>query len=90
MDVGQTQELVRIVIAVAGTLSICWGYKLFCDRRSRSINVISGAFLALLGMGILTAAVHGIRSTPATQSAPAHKAKPAKTGNHKPSTDWLV
>jgi hypothetical protein len=61
MDFAQTG------IAVLGALSIYLGYRLFCDlagQRARLpvllTNLVSGALLALFGLGILIAGVRGI------------------------------
>jgi hypothetical protein len=45
-----------IFLAVAGVLSIYFGYRLFCHTR-RWTSLVAGAFLALLGMGMLVADV---------------------------------
>ncbi|HWF12032.1 MAG TPA: hypothetical protein VG297_26370 [Bryobacteraceae bacterium] len=45
-----------IFLAVAGALSIYFGYRLFCHSR-RWTTLMAGAFLALLGMGMLVADV---------------------------------
>lgn len=68
MDIAQTHEWVRAVMAIGGALSIYLGYRLFCDiafqkpaRRSILLtNMASGALLALFGLGILVAEVRGI------------------------------
>jgi hypothetical protein len=58
----------RVGIAATGILSIFLGYRLFCDlsratlagARSVSLtNLASGALLAVFGLGILVADVHG-------------------------------
>lgn len=88
MDVAEIRELARIVIALAGALSIYWGYKLFC--KIQRIDVVSGALLAIFGMGLLTADARAIDRPAAVPRAPLHHTKPVGTGRHKPSTDWLA
>lgn len=47
-----------LVMAGAGVLSVYLGYRLFCDsayERHRVRHLVSGAMLALLGLGILIA-----------------------------------
>ncbi len=67
----QIGSWVRLTIAAGGLLSIYFGYKLFCDvpfrmgRTFRTIfvlNLVSGAGLALFGVGVLTADLRGIRT----------------------------
>jgi hypothetical protein len=56
---------VDILMAVAGTLSIYLGYRLFCDsayQRSRVRHLVSGALLAMFGLGILIADVRSVRT----------------------------
>lgn len=51
-------------MAIAGVLSIYLGYKLFCDsayQRNRFRHLLSGALLAMFGLGILIADFHGVR-----------------------------
>ena len=90
MDAAQIREFARVAIAVAGALSIYWGYQLFFRPSAQSIYAISGAVLAVFGMGILSADVRGISHPVANQAAPLHHTKPVGTGRHKPSADWLV
>jgi hypothetical protein len=62
----------QLAIAVAGALSIYLGYKLFCDsayQKSRVRHLISGALLAVFGLGILIGDVHGVRTA-------AHRSRP--------------
>jgi hypothetical protein len=52
-------------MAIAGALSIYLGYRLFCDsayQKSRVRHLLSGALLALFGLGILFAEAHGFRA----------------------------
>jgi hypothetical protein len=63
---------VDILMAVAGALSIYLGYRLFCDsayQRSRVRHLVSGALLAMFGLGILIADVRSVR-TAANRSHP--------------------
>jgi len=53
-----------IFLAVFGALSIYFGYRLFCHSHRWS-TLVAGAFLALLGMGMLVADVR----KPAVQHA---------------------
>jgi hypothetical protein len=62
---------VKLAIAAVGFLSIYLGYKLFCDipfrggRTFRTIflvNLVSGAALALFGVGVLTADLRSMRN----------------------------
>ena len=55
----------EILMAVAGALSVYLGYRLFCDcayRESRMRHLVSGALLAVFGLGILIADVHALRA----------------------------
>jgi hypothetical protein len=63
---------VRLAIATGGLLSIYLGYKLFCDvpfRKGRTfrtiflLNLVSGAALAIFGIGVLTADLRGIHTS---------------------------
>src|ERR1035437_9581326 len=72
-----------LFLAGIGPACICAGYKLFCGlpamssrRASRAsvllLNIIPGALLALIGVGILTTAVRAVASdTPPIQRHPA-------------------
>jgi hypothetical protein len=54
----------NILLAFAGALSVYLGYRLFCDsayQRSRVRHLVSGALLAMFGLGILIAEVRGVR-----------------------------
>ncbi len=85
----QIGNWVRLAIAAGGLLSIYFGYKLFCDvplrigRTFRTIfvlNLVSGAALALFGVGVLTADLRGIRND--------HPADGPASGDHsRPSTE---
>jgi hypothetical protein len=62
---GHGANQVDILMAVAGALSIYLGYGLFCDsayQKSRVRHLVSGALLAILGLGILIAGVRELRS----------------------------
>ncbi len=53
----------EILTAVAGAFSIYLGYRLFCDcayQKSRIRHLVSGALLAVFGLGILIADVHAL------------------------------
>ena len=55
----------EILMAVAGALGIYLGYRLFCDsayEQSRVRHLVSGALLAVFGLGILLADVHALRA----------------------------
>ena len=67
----QIGSWVRLAIAAGGLLSIYLGYKLFCEvpfRTGRTfrtvfvLNLVSGAALALFGVGILTADIRSIQN----------------------------
>jgi hypothetical protein len=61
-DVDITQAWVRVAIAAIGALSVYLGYRLFCDRRPVLLtNLISGALLAMFGLGILVADARSLR-----------------------------
>ena len=52
-------------MAVAGALSVYLGYRLFCDsayQKSRVRHLVSGALLAVFGLGILIADVRSVRT----------------------------
>jgi hypothetical protein len=56
---------VDILMAVAGILSVYLGYRLFCDsayQKSRVRHLVSGALLAIFGVGLLIADVRSIRT----------------------------
>ena len=62
-------DWLRLTIAAGGFLSIYVGYKLFCDvpfqrgktfRRIFVLNLLSGAALALFGVGVLTADLRSV------------------------------
>jgi hypothetical protein len=75
---------VDILLAIAGALSIYLGYRLFCDsvyQQSRIRHLVSGALLAVFGLGILIADVRGFR-TPAPDSyAARHKRRSTEAGS---------
>jgi len=55
----------HLAMAIAGVLSIYLGYRLFCDsayQKSRVRHLVSGALLAVFGLGILIADVRGLRA----------------------------
>jgi hypothetical protein len=55
----------HLAMAIAGVISIYLGYKLFCDsayQKSRVRHLVSGALLAVFGLGILIADFHGLRT----------------------------
>jgi hypothetical protein len=94
---------VKLAIAVAGILSIYFGYRLFCGlsftrtRRLLVINGVSGAVLAVFGMALLGVDARSMNSSPVVHSRPIHKPNPAErgsftmpnTGNYR-AGDWLV
>jgi hypothetical protein len=56
---------VEILLAIAGALSIYLGYRLFCDcahQQSRFRHLMSGALLAVFGLGLLIADIHTARA----------------------------
>ncbi len=74
----------EILMAIAGALSIYLGYRLFCDSayaQSRVRHLVSGALLAVFGLGILIADVRGIRTGRPDSHAAWHKAKSTKEGS---------
>lgn len=105
MDLAQATVFVRIILGLAGSLSIYCGYKLFCgiplgkNRAANVIHGISGALLALFGMAILVADAHGVSQNKVTASRPAmHHSRPAEAGSFTPrsperrriSADWTI
>jgi hypothetical protein len=73
-------------MAVAGALSIYLGYRLFCDcayQKSRMRHLVSGAFLAVFGVGILIADVHAVR-TAAHHSRSAQHKNATEEGSFEP------
>ena len=71
----------NILMAVAGILSIYLGYRLFCDsayQRNRFRHLVSGALLAVFGLGILIADVRTARPDP---QAARYKRKSTKEGS---------
>jgi hypothetical protein len=80
--------VLQIAIALLGALSVFLGYRLFCESP---VRILSGALLALFGVGILSADLVGLRSHAVAESKPAIRhAKPAGVNRHKASTDWFV
>jgi hypothetical protein len=75
---------VDILMAVAGALSIYLGYRLFCDcadQRSRVRHLVSGALLAVFGLGILIADVRSLRKAGPDSHAAQYKRKSTKEGS---------
>jgi hypothetical protein len=73
-------------MAVAGALSIYLGYGLFCDsayQKSRVRHLVSGALLAVFGLGILIAGVRDLRTARLDSHAGLHdwKKKSTKEGS---------
>jgi hypothetical protein len=71
-----------LLMALAGALSIYLGYRLFCDsayQKSRVRHLVSGALLAVFGLGILIADVRGLR-------AASHRAQPVPSNLLRYST----
>ena len=74
----------NILMAVAGILSIYLGYRLFCDsayQRSRVRHLVSGALLAVFGLGILIADLHDLRAARHDPQAARYKRKSTKEGS---------
>lgn len=81
-------DVLQIVIAMLGALSVFLGYRLFCGT---GVRLLSGALLALFGVAILSADLIGSRRHVAVQSHPStHHATPAGLNRHTASTDWFV
>jgi hypothetical protein len=77
---------VEILMAAAGALSIYLGYRLFCDcayQQSRGRHLVSGALLAVFGLGILIADVESLRSA-AHHSHSAWQKKATEEGSFEP------
>jgi hypothetical protein len=75
---------VEILMAVVGALSIYLGYGLFCDsayQRHRARHLVSGALLAIFGLGILIADVRNLRTAGPESNAIWHKGKSTKEGS---------
>jgi hypothetical protein len=73
-------------MAVAGALSIYLGYRLFCDcayQKSRVRHLVSGALLAIFGLGILIADIHALREA-AHHSRSAWQKKATEEGSFEP------
>jgi hypothetical protein len=73
-------------MAVAGTLSVYLGYRLFCDcayQESRMRHLVSGALLAVFGLGILIADVQSLRAG-ANHSHSAWQKKATEEGSFEP------
>jgi hypothetical protein len=81
-------DVLHISIALLGALSVFLGYRLFCESP---VRVLSGALLALFGMGLLGADLVGVSNNTPTGSMPAtHHTKPAGMNRRKTSHDWFV
>jgi len=75
---------VDILMAIAGALSIYLGYKLFCDcayPKSRIRHLMSGALLALFGLGILMAEARNIRTAAADSQTARQRRKSTEKGS---------
>ena len=73
-----------ILMAVVGALSIYLGYRLFCDsayRKNRLRHLVSGALLAVLGVGVLIADVRSVRTARTDSQVASHRAKSTKEGS---------
>ena len=73
-----------LLMAVAGALSVYLGYKLFCDiayPKNRVRHLVSGALLAVFGLGILAAEARHFR----TASADSHSASRRKRSTEEGS-----
>lgn len=73
-----------LIMAVAGALSIYLGYKLFCDiahPKNRIRHLVSGALLAVFGLGILTSEVRNIRTASAWSHTTLRKKRPTEEGS---------
>jgi hypothetical protein len=73
-----------ILMAIAGALSIYLGYKLFCDcayQKSRMRHLMSGALLALFGLGILMAEARNIRTSAADSRTASRRKKSTEEGS---------
>jgi hypothetical protein len=77
MDAVHISAWVRIVEAAVGFISICLGYRLFCElplEKTRAayrkvlVNAASGTLLALFGMASLLAAAGTTRVQPEGRS----------------------
>jgi hypothetical protein len=69
----------RVAIALTGALSLFLGYRLFCDQRTARgallTNLLSGALLAIFGLGILIADFRGVPRIPVRDIHPAWQKK---------------
>ncbi len=71
-------------MGVAGAIGIYLGYRLFCDsayQRSRVRHLVSGALLAVFGLGILIADVRSLRTPGPDSPSARYKRKAAKEGS---------
>lgn len=79
MNIAQTHELARLAIACTGAMSLFLGYMLFCDQRTAKgalvANLLSGALLAIFGLGILIADFRGLPRIPVRDNHPAWQKK---------------
>jgi hypothetical protein len=83
-----SMEVLRIAIAILGALGILLGYRLFSGSPLR---IVSGALLALFGVGIISADLIGLRNHGVVETRPpTHHTKPAGMSRHRASTDWFV
>jgi|SRR5581483_10591748 len=102
MNVLLIRELVRIAIAAIGFLSVYCGYKLFCElpfaRNRTAVLALSGALLALFGVVILAADIHGLSNRFAQATRPPiqqiHPADPGSFTPHmnqnRPAANWAI
>lgn len=73
-------------MAVAGAVSLYLGYRLFCDcayQKSRVRHLVSGALLAVFGLGLLIADIHVVRVA-AHHSHSARQKNAAEEGSFEP------
>jgi hypothetical protein len=91
-DVDITQAWVRVAIAAIGALSVYLGYRLFCDRRPVLLtNLISGALLAVFGLGILVADARSLRASGSDSHPASRQRKATEEGSFRaPGFDQRV
>ncbi len=89
-----THEWIRVAMAITGALSIYLGYRLFCDISHQDAraplsglltNLVSGALLAIFGIGILIADFRSVSAAgPESQPASHKRMKATEEGSFQP------
>ena len=75
-----------LLMAVVGAVSIYLGYGLFCEsgyQKNRFRHLVSGALLAVFGLGILIADVRSLRTARPDSQTTRQRTKSTKEGSYE-------